>query len=170
MSCNSSNFCVIQKAHAYLGTAAPAELQRAAQVEAAPVRELEGREGRLRHLESERGTGQSLLGVVLDQRWKNKLVQRTAAIIQEALARLAGPVMRTAVRHVRVQALCNPHHGLLNHAVYLHDLCNPEIQCRTHKFPLIIPVLNRINPIPRIDTYFFTVHSNIVVPSTLRPS
>ena len=29
------------------------------------------------------------------------------------------------------------------------------------------PYLSRINPIPRIDTYFFKVHSNIVLPSLL---
>ena len=33
----------------------------------------------------------------------------------------------------------------------------------------IIPILSRINPIPRIDTYLFKVHSNIVLPSTPRP-
>ena len=27
----------------------------------------------------------------------------------------------------------------------------------------IIPILSQINPIPRIDTYFFKVHSNIVL-------
>ena len=34
----------------------------------------------------------------------------------------------------------------------------------------IIPILSRINPIPRIDAYFFKIHSNIVLPSTPRPS
>ena len=34
----------------------------------------------------------------------------------------------------------------------------------------IIPILSRINPIPHIDSYFFKVHSNIVLPSTPRPS
>jgi hypothetical protein len=38
-----------------------------------------------------------------------------------------------------------------------------------HKGSPIIPILNRINPIPRIDTYFFKVYSNIVLPSTNRP-
>ena len=33
-----------------------------------------------------------------------------------------------------------------------------------------IHILSRINPIPRIDTYLFKVHSNIVLPSTPRPS
>ena len=28
----------------------------------------------------------------------------------------------------------------------------------------IIPILSRLNPIPRIDTYLFKVHSNIVLP------
>jgi hypothetical protein len=31
------------------------------------------------------------------------------------------------------------------------------------------PILNQINPIARIDTYFFRVHSNMVLPSTPRP-
>ena len=29
-----------------------------------------------------------------------------------------------------------------------------------------IPILSRMNPIARIDTYFFKIHSNIVLPST----
>ena len=33
-----------------------------------------------------------------------------------------------------------------------------------------IPILSRINPIPRIDTYFFKIHSNIVLPSTPKHS
>ena len=32
-----------------------------------------------------------------------------------------------------------------------------------------IHILSRINPIPRIDTYLFKVHSNIVLPPTPRP-
>ena len=36
--------------------------------------------------------------------------------------------------------------------------------------PPIIPILSRINPIPLIDTYFFKTHSNVVLPSTPRPS
>ena len=42
---------------------------------------------------------------------------------------------------------------------------NPEVQCRSP----IIPILSQINPIPRIDTYLFKVHSNIVLPFTPRP-
>ena len=32
------------------------------------------------------------------------------------------------------------------------------------------PILNQINPIPRIDTYLFKINSNIVLPSTPKPS
>ena len=48
-------------------------------------------------------------------------------------------------------------------------LMNPEVQCRIHEGSLIIPILSRINPIPRIDTYLFKVHSNIVLPKGLFP-
>jgi len=54
--------------------------------------------------------------------------------------------------------------GLTNQ---LHGLCNPEVQCRIHKGSPIIPILSRINTIPRIDTYLFKVHSNIVLPPTV---
>ena len=50
--------------------------------------------------------------------------------------------------------------------VYLYILTpcvwNPEVQCRIHKGSPIIHILSRINPIPRIDTYLFKVHSNIL--------
>ena len=36
----------------------------------------------------------------------------------------------------------------------LHGLWNLEVQCRFHKGSPIIPILNWINPIPRIDIYF----------------
>ena len=39
-----------------------------------------------------------------------------------------------------------------------------------HKSSLLIPILNPLNPIPRIDTYFFKIHSNIVLPPTSRLS
>ena len=35
-----------------------------------------------------------------------------------------------------------------------------------HEGSPIIPILSRLNPILRIDTYLFKVHSNIVLPST----
>ena len=50
----------------------------------------------------------------------------------------------------------------------LHDLGDPEVQCRIHKGSPIIPTLSQINPIPHIITYFFKVQSNIVLPSTPR--
>ena len=34
----------------------------------------------------------------------------------------------------------------------------------------IIPILNRINPMPRIDTYFFKIHSTIFLPYLPRSS
>ena len=37
-----------------------------------------------------------------------------------------------------------------------------EAQYRNHKGSLIIPILSRINTIPRIDTYFFKINSNII--------
>ena len=40
-----------------------------------------------------------------------------------------------------------------------HSKCSP-----------IIPIMSQINPIPRFDTYFFKIHSNIVFPSTPSPS
>ena len=47
-----------------------------------------------------------------------------------------------------------------------HGLWNPEVQCHIHKGSPIIPILSRINPIPRTYTYLLKVHSNIVLPST----
>ena len=44
-----------------------------------------------------------------------------------------------------------------------------RFKCRIHKGFPIIPILSQINPITRIDTYIFKVHSSIVLPSTLRP-
>ena len=41
----------------------------------------------------------------------------------------------------------------------------PGGSSRIHKGSPIIPILNRINPIPRIDTYFFKI-----LPSTPKPS
>ena len=41
---------------------------------------------------------------------------------------------------------------------YLHGICNPEDQCRIHKGSSIISIMSKINPIPRIDTYFFKHH------------
>ena len=35
---------------------------------------------------------------------------------------------------------------------------DPEVQRRIHKASPIISILNQINLIPRIDTYFFKIH------------
>ena len=62
--------------------------------------------------------------------------------------------------------------GLVSYLYFaslMDGLWNPEVQCRIHKGSPIIPILSRINPISRIDTYLFKVHSNIVLPSTPRP-
>jgi hypothetical protein len=56
------------------------------------------------------------------------------------------------------------HVGLTNQ---LHGLWKPEVQCCINKGFPIIPILGRINPTPRIDTYFFKIYSNIVLPSTI---
>ena len=45
----------------------------------------------------------------------------------------------------------------------------PTLQYNTIQYNTI-PILSRINQIPCIDTYFFKIHSDIVLPSTLRPS
>ena len=42
----------------------------------------------------------------------------------------------------------------------------PGVQCHIHKGPRISPILSRIIQIYRIDTYFFKVHSNVVLPSS----
>ena len=51
----------------------------------------------------------------------------------------------------------------------MYGIWVPEVQCRIHKGSPIIPILGRINAIPRIDTYLFKFHSNIFLPSTPRP-
>ena len=43
----------------------------------------------------------------------------------------------------------------------LHGLWNLEVQCRIHKGSPMILILSRINPIPRIDNYFFKIHSHL---------
>ena len=46
------------------------------------------------------------------------------------------------------------------------DSSNPEVQCCIYKGSPIIPILSWIKPIPRVNTYFFKAHSNIVLPHT----
>ena len=42
------------------------------------------------------------------------------------------------------------------------------MECRIHKDSPVIPTLNQIIPIPRSDTYFLKINSNIALPSTPR--
>ena len=44
----------------------------------------------------------------------------------------------------------------------LHGLWSPEFQCRIHKGSPIILIVGHINPISRIDSYLFKIHSNIL--------
>ena len=87
--------------------------------------------------------------------------------------------MRLFIIHTCVQSLSNK----LNHAYsdincmeyfkrsdQLHGLWHPDFQCRIHKGFPIIPILSCIKPIPRIDTHFFKIHSNIFLPPTRRRS
>ena len=46
---------------------------------------------------------------------------------------------------------------------------DPEFQCSIRKNSPVIPILSQINPIPRIDNYFFMIHFNIVLPFTPGP-
>ena len=50
-----------------------------------------------------------------------------------------------------------------------YGLWNSEIQCCIHEGSPIIPILNRINQMPRIHTHFFKSHYNIGLPFTPRP-
>ena len=52
----------------------------------------------------------------------------------------------------------------------LHGLKNLKVQCCIHKDSPIIPILSRINPMPHIHAYFFKIFSNLVLPSSPRPS
>ena len=49
----------------------------------------------------------------------------------------------------------------------LHGLWNPEVQDSIHRGSPIISILNRINLIPHIDRYFYTIRSNIDLPLLL---
>ena len=61
----------------------------------------------------------------------------------------------------------NDNNNINNNKVSLR---NPEVEYHIHKASPIIPVLSRINPIPRIEIHFFKVHSYIVLPFTSGPS
>ena len=52
----------------------------------------------------------------------------------------------------------------------LHVLWKLSIECRIHTSPPVIPILNQINPFPRIDSNFFDIYSNIVLLRVPKPS
>jgi hypothetical protein len=45
-------------------------------------------------------------------------------------------------------------------------LRNPQLHYRVHKSPLPVPILNQINPVHTIESYYSTIHFNIIHPST----
>ena len=49
------------------------------------------------------------------------------------------------------------------------DNITNSMTIRNHKDSPIIHILSRINPIPRIETYFFMIYSNIFLPSLPMP-
>ena len=51
----------------------------------------------------------------------------------------------------------------------LYSLWNRGIQRSIQKGHPIIHVLSQINPIPRVDNYFFKIYFNIVQPTTPKP-
>ena len=60
--------------------------------------------------------------------------------------------------------------GCIEHTIGLslanYGLWDPEVQCRIHRGCPIISILSRNNPYPRVDTYFYKISSNIVLPTT----
>ena len=69
------------------------------------------------------------------------------------------------------------HKQILQHSSYAsfllyksHGLWNSEVQYRIHKSVPIIPIISRINTIPRTENYFFKIHPNIVLPTPPRLS
>ena len=63
-----------------------------------------------------------------------------------------------------LSVILNKHNERTNSMAY----GNTEVQSHIHKGSPVTSILNQINPIPRIDTYFFKIYSNIVLPSMAR--
>jgi hypothetical protein len=46
-------------------------------------------------------------------------------------------------------------------------LCSPKFHCRVQKIPSLVPILNQINPVHIITSYFSNIYFNIILPFSL---
>ena len=76
-------------------------------------------------------------------------------LLRVTLNRLSRVSLRVLVKRILDIDKLRVEKWLLLTNLLIPDLWNTEVQCRIHKGPLIIPILSGINPILRIDTYFF---------------